>query len=811
MDQEKAPRFAWIKSHFKLWWIAVPIIIVFSLFQLTSDLGEQGLLDSPFLRTNIYPLARTVNGLMTNIKFKIRGEESHKQKIVILAIDEDSLSAIGRWPWHRDDLATTLYYALKMGAKLIALDVVFAEKEERVPEALLQELEKANLSDALRSHLKDLDTDQKLEDLLRAFQDRIVLGFPLTGLCWPRYDGNTPGVCPVDAVEATQEIESAHLDKLALPETIPLPLSQIKKTPMNYIINPLPNLKRFNDAAKYAGIFFASPDPDGFIRRYSLLSVHQSKVYPSLALAMARLIKGKEIHIEYTQDARIQRIGFGQDSTDLIPSTPLGYLDLNFRAGHSSPKSDELNFTTLSVVDLFRAASADEEPDPAQKAEKLKIKERVQDVLKDSYAFLGATALGIFDMRAFPLESNAPGVEGHAVALDNMLSGDALRSASSIQLGWLPLALLWVLGLTFAIIFSEMDAIANIGLFVGFIILSAVVDIQFLFKNHINFPTAFLLIEVSTIFVVIVAIRFILEERKKKFIRQAFSHYLAPQVVEFVLKDPSKLTIGGERRELSVLFTDIRGFTTLSETMEPKELSNFLNEYLTAMTDIIFEFGGTLDKYIGDAVMAFWGAPIFREDHAFQAAQAAIKMQKKMLQLQGGFKQKYGANLSMGVGLNSGVVSVGNMGSSKIFDYTVIGDQVNLASRLEGLNRIYGTGVLCAEQTLLAMPESMRSQLDYRRLDSVKVKGKTQAIELIELCLHPVDAAAQDFFEKGRAEFKKRAFDLAIDLFQKSSARYFEVHQEQDGVCEYFIERCKKYQKTPPSDTWDGSNELTEK
>ncbi len=775
---------------FPLWLVAIPIVGVFTVFQLTFDLGEQGRLDSPFLRENIYSFTRSVNGAMTNFKFKIRGPEKPKQKIVIIAADDYSVANIGRWPWHRDIYALLFHSAFKLGVKYMGIDTVFSEEENRIPKEAYEAIKGKNPK--LAEQLKQFESDPQLAQVFEHYKDRIVLGYTPNKTCQPRY-ADKPEDCPVGNEELNKEVQES-ISKFALGEDIPLSLDTIHKTSMSVMLTGVFNIPLFRDAADHAGHFGVDPDSDGYIRRYPLFAVNQNKLFPALALELAALVNNDTVKVKFTNDARIERVYFSKEETNPIPVTRLAYIDLNFRGPAQS-------FTYVSANDILIAANGDDE----------KLKAEIQDKLSGSIALFGVTAIGLYDMRAFPFDSNTAGVEGHATALDNLLSGDELRSASSIQKDWLPISLLILLGLLFAILFSRFEAIPSLLVFAGFNALLGFVDITYLFHNNINLPTGFLVLEISVIFAVILSLRYIIEERNKKHIKSAFSHYLAPSVVEMVLKDPSKLTVGGERKELSILFSDLRGFTTLSEKLEPKLLSQFLNEYLTEMTEIIFEYGGTLDKYIGDAVMAFWGAPLEQSDHAVRACLAGIKMQKRILEIAPYFKEKYGAEVSMGVGINSGVVSVGNMGSKRIFEYTVIGDHVNLASRLESLTRLYGTGILSTRYTLDALPAEFKSQIHYRVLDVVKVKGKSNAADLIEILPEAINEKALELFYLAKDDLKRRKWDDATALFKKSNELYQQQFGTEDPVCAIFIERIEVFIKNPPPEGWDGTIEMRSK
>jgi adenylate cyclase len=308
----------------------------------------------------------------------------------------------------------------------------------------------------------------------------------------------------------------------------------------------------------------------------------------------------------------------------------------------------------------------------------------------------------------------------------------------------------------------------------------------------------------------ILAAKYVMEERNKKFIRGAFSKYVAPAIVDSILKDPTKLSVGGDKKELTILFSDIRGFTTFSEQMDAKQLTHFLNDYLGIMTDIVFECGGTLDKYIGDAVMAFWGAPLDQPEHSANACKAAAKMMQALEKNKPRFKEQYGVEVNIGIGLNTGVVSVGNMGSDRIFEYTVIGDHVNLASRLEGLTKYYGVAIVTSRFTFDSISHAGLGMPPSRTLDFVKVKGKQKAVELIQVLEREFSADGIEIFRKGRELYAAQKWDAAIEEFRKS-AELLAIDGVQDGPSVLFIERCKDFKKEPPASDWDGSWEMTSK
>jgi len=290
------------------------------------------------------------------------------------------------------------------------------------------------------------------------------------------------------------------------------------------------------------------------------------------------------------------------------------------------------------------------------------------------------------------------------------------------------------------------------------------------------------------------------EEKQRKQIRSAFQYYLSPQVVEEILKDPSKLKLGGEKKVLTVLFSDVRGFTSISEKLDPEILVSFLNEYLTPMTDLIFQHGGTLDKYMGDAIMAIFGAPLPQEDHPYKACSTAVKMLEELENLKRKWREQNLPEIDIGIGINTGPMSVGNMGSAQRFDYTVMGDAVNLASRLEGLNKLYGTRIIISEYTLREV-QNLKKALFVRELDFVAVKGKKEPVKIYELLSLTEVLEWKDLvegFSTALQEYRLGNFERALALFQSLREIY-----PDDKPTQCFISRCETLLLSPPS-SWDG-------
>jgi adenylate cyclase len=594
------------------------------------------------------------------------------------------------------------------------------------------------------------------------------------------------------------------------------------------------NLYGISQVAESSGFFDANVDPDGVIRSTQLVKLTEAGFFPSLALAQASMILGEKPDVLFDGTGAVGTIRFNNKNLN-VPVTPSGAAEINFRGRDQ--------FVYLSAKDLLEAtrphefeqrqnmlvelkqklqtAQTEGNRSPAsdelqkqvetlekeQAVNRTKI-ERIQAALKDSAVIIGVTAIGAFDMRTFPYGSNIPGVEGHANILENILSGTLLEHGSS-RLGTIVIFLLMTVGtLLFAYAAEKFEAVPALLLFVAVTLGLGFTDIKILFETYNqNWNTGFFTLEVLTVFVLTLALKYVTEEKNKKFVKGAFAKYVSPSIIDDIMADPTKLRVGGERRDLTIVFSDIRSFTSFSENMEATRLAKFLNDYLGLMTEIVFECQGTLDKYIGDAVMAFWGAPTPQPGHAGNAIRAAIRMQQVLNEHHARYQSQYGVDVQVGIGINSGPVNVGNMGSERIFEYTVIGDHVNLASRVEGLTKTYGVKILATRFTLDEMEKFGEVPPAHRSLDFVKVKGKKQAVELIQIFEKEPSPLALARFGKGRNHYARQEWDLAIEEFQITK----NLMGGSDGPSQMYIERCEEFKKNPPELDWHGEWEMHSK
>jgi adenylate cyclase len=417
------------------------------------------------------------------------------------------------------------------------------------------------------------------------------------------------------------------------------------------------------------------------------------------------------------------------------------------------------------------------------------------DTFKDSFVFVGCSAPGLLDLRPTPVNAKCPGVILHATFVDNLLTDSFIAEAATpvVILGVLATALAAALSLTYGGRWWQAGPLAVVWLGVPLVVgFTAYAEGQW-------WPVAAHGTASALGLVGALAGNYLAEGRQKAFIKQVFRHYLSGDVIEKILRDPKHLELGGEKRELTIMFTDLAGFSSFSERLGPVELTTLLNDYLSEMTDIIMDEGGTLDKYEGDAIIAFWNAPLEQADHAVRACRAALRCQRRLAELRPVFQQRTGASLRMRVGLNTGEVVVGNMGSRKRFNYTILGDAANLASRLEGANKAFGTETMVSGSTWQLASAQFRA----RKLADLRVVGRKTAVPVYELTGLATDAApgAWDTFAAGLARFSEGKFTEAGQLFEQLA---------DDPAAQSYARRCAELTAHPPV-TWDGVWGLTEK
>jgi len=530
---------------------------------------------------------------------------------------------------------------------------------------------------------------------------------------------------------------------------------------------PLPEIM---DASRAVGFVNAWPDEDGSLRRADLTFDFEGEKYASLNLHAVSVAKGIPVEEIIKDLPMIDGIpgGWGYDSKEVL---------VNFR-GPQIPQLE--TFPTYSYAELI------DENIPL---------EWIKEWVGGKIVLVGATALGTFDHYNTPFQTQLPGVYFHANIVDNLWNGDFLTSAN---IG-LTICLILLIGISGGIIVPRVTAwqvalsvFSFIGIFwyIGYILLA-----KKLYYMELVAPT----VSMAGSYISVFFYRFIVEQKEKAGIKKAFGVYVNPHVVEQIAKNPDALKLGGEMRDMTVMFSDVAGFTSISEKLTPQELVQLLNLYLTSMTDTIMKYDGTVDKYEGDAIMAFWGAPLIQPNHSKQACIAVLENRERLKELNVELEKKGMHKLAARCGLNSGPMNVGNMGSSQKFNYTVMGDAVNLASRLEGANKQYGTYLMISEMTY----DQVKEDVEVRELDLLRVKGKKVPIKVFELLdmkgnLTDAQKKGRDIYNDALGLYRKRDFKKAMARFQKVQ----EILPE-DGPSETYIGRSKDYIKSPPPEKWD--------
>jgi adenylate cyclase len=548
--------------------------------------------------------------------------------------------------------------------------------------------------------------------------------------------------------------------------------------PVSYL-SSIPPIQILAENARALGNVATIPDPDGIYRRIPVVFPYRERWVPSLGLVVFHLLRGRETAVLEKNSLRLQDFSLPLDSRQ------------NFLLFYYSPGKDFRRLSAFNVIQSSLALQEGRKPIYSP------------ETLRDKMVFVGFTAPGLFDLKPTPVSSVTPGMSVHATLLANLLHRDfRVRISPSLSLG---LAL--VLALAMSITVLLVPGLWQLPL----LLLAYGGGLAFLvfisFRHSLWMDGVLLASSLGLSFAMSSVFSYATEGRQKRQIKQAFSHYMSDLLVQDLLKHPEKLRLGGEKRVLTVFFSDLAGFTSMSEKLTPEEVVTLLNRYLTAMTDIILASGGIIDKYEGDAIMAFWGAPIPQEDHAARGCLAALENQARLAELREEFIRIGLPPVFARIGINTGEMIIGNLGSSQRFDFTVIGDSVNLASRLEGAGKEYGTAILISEETY----RHAQAAVEVRELDLLQVKGKQLPVRIYELVakkggLAPGQKRAYELFAEALALYRKQEWEEASRRLQQ----VLELNPE-DGPAKTFIRRCQSYKANPPGPGWDGVYRLTTK
>jgi adenylate cyclase len=697
-----------------------------------------------------------------DMKFISRGHLKPGNEVVIAAIDEKSLDELGRWPWPRHNLVTLIDHLSQYNARVIGLDIVFPEPEDSNLKTL-QYLEdnlkqgtagNKDIQDTIGHVKRKVDYDRQLAESIKK-ANNVILGY------FFHMDKE-------EIKHKKKEEFRRHLKNIIESNYKIIKYRKTTRQPPFYRAYAAESsITLLSQAAKSLGYFNFIPDENGSIRWVPLVIKYQDRLFPPLSLVMLREYTGKNILLKI-EDFGVEEIRLGSLK---MPVDRFGNMLINFNGKAKT-------FPHYSVTDI--------------------IHNRINpENFKDKIVLVGTTAEGLKDATVTPYDKAFPGIEIHANVIDNILHGKFL-----VRPDWVTFFDVFIIFLSCIILSFVLPKLKAVyGLcFTALLVLSYFLFSRYIFISQgLWFNLVYPFFNITMVYSGITIYRHMTEEKEKKFIKGAFGQYLSPKVIEQLMEHPDMLRLGGERKVLTVLFSDAAGFTTISEQLEPEELVELLNEYLTEMTDIILKYDGTVDKYEGDAIIAFFGAPISIDDQALKTCRTAIEMQKKLEALREKWKSENKPELFVRIGLNTGPMVVGNMGSRTRMDYTIIGDAVNLASRLEGINKNYNTSIIISEKTF----RSAQDAIVARELDIIRVKGKSEPVKIYELIDTKEEIDNQklkilEIFQTGLEKYRERKWKEALDFFNQVL-----MLDKNDGPSPVYIQRCEKFIQDPPPDDWD--------
>jgi adenylate cyclase len=829
-----------------------------------------------------FSLLEFIQNKIDDTKLNSMMNSTTSAEAALVAIDEDSISEIGRWPWSRDVMADLTEEVLKNGARSITFDVVFSEAQrenlaadkkfgsiiekykdrvilgtastEQIPtriepykdicltEAFLylggQEMVKIPAGNLPRfviddetetfetarwdllfkdffSAIKTKTTTQFLKE--RKVKSTAEMTFFQSNALTKLISENIYGYCnvwltksdfylyPIEkpVLAAYQEALGKDLNKGTIYQELET-IKTIKSHPIPQYLGWLQNINEIQKPALYTASFNIKPDSDGLIRHYPLFSRIGNKTgssfLPSLALQM---------YLHALQLRAEASFVYSAKNNEKIISAFKTYSLINEKSPANTILVDDFSririkyygrqktFPHISAKDLIDKNSATMKISFYRDREFIEETVSKKEFLKDRTILFGATALGLYDLRNTPVANLFPGPEIHLNAFANLIDGNYILDLKNSE-DVIPWAV-FALGFVFTILISLSSSLIMPIVLIASIVITYVIELLIYKYQNIMMTSWPFYVVLMASFACIATFKFFTEEKSKRQIRKAFSKYVSPIVVNELLKSDSNLALGGKKQRLAVFFSDLRGFTSFSESLDPQELAQFLNIYFNKMTDEVFAAKGTLDKFIGDAVMAFFGAPLQNDNNSELACVCALNSIHRLDELNKELRDKKYPHLEMGIGINTGDVSVGNMGSSVIQNYTVMGDTVNLASRLEGLTKEYGVKIIIGEQTYL----DVKNKFLCREIDLVRVKGRSDSTSIYELItdgeLQAEEKEWLSTYNRAREFYKSGFFSEALPNYK----RCLELHKF-DQVSQIFIERCKDFLTHPPDPNWDG-------
>lgn len=692
------------------------------------------------------------------LKMELGQEKPLKDmSIIVVDIDESSIKEIGHWPWPRDKVAQLVDGIRALGAISVALDVFFSDSPPNpVDEVLAKATGSLALDGKALSVMKGLKPQLDRDEILKK-----SLGNGDVSMAFLLHD------------DENQSSLGA----------LPQPLAEVKNaeaTNLFVLSRYQGNLALLQEAAGNGGFITVIPDRDGVIRKAPLILAFNDTAYPSLSLEAVRvalLLERKEVKLQWGmigETPSLDGIKVGADFN--IPTDPDGRVLIPFRGARSK-------FKHIAAADIING----------------KVK---SDALKNAIVFVGSSALSLSDFISTPIGPQFPGVDAHASMAEGILTQNFVYAPYFAPA--LELALLVVFGLVLAFLLPFLEALWMVlAALIAMVLLIGSYAGLFHFNNmliSVSLPLGLVTAEIA--FNLVYGMLF--EFRRRAQLKNLFGQYVPKELVERMSEHPELYSMEGSSEVLSVLFADVMHFTTICEGLTPKQIRDMLNRYFTPMTRIILENKGTIDKYVGDMIMAFWGAPISDPDHAKNALTTALQMQAETQRLTIEFAQLGLPEIHIGIGVNTGTMSVGDMGSEYRRAYTVLGDTVNTGSRMEGLTRFYGIKIATGQDTRTGQEDFV-----FRLVDKVKVKGKAKAVELYEVVGFRKDATPElieriGLHEKGMQLYFAKDFKAAAAIFQS-------LLSDNKIMYELYLDRIKMFETSPPPDDWDGATEWTKK
>ncbi len=689
-------------------------------------------------------LPDSLDNRLRDYLFTIRGELPHNQNVVIVDIDETSIKSLGQWPWSRDKLAKILENLTLANVGIVGLDIVFAEEDRTSPHKILQDL---------KIYKKDVPNyDLEFANIVE--NSPVILGYQFDLVKKDNVNAKVPQI-PAIFIEKDKPQDKSYLIEA---------------------YNTILNIPQIQDKAYSSGFFNNIPDDTGIIRSVPLVISYDDTIYPSLALEVIRVINGtQKVVVQYDENG-ISNIVLDDIS---IPTDRYGRMLINFRG-------PERSFKYISAIDIYNNSFDKSEID-------------------GKIVLIGTSAAGLFDLRATPFDSIFPGVEVHANIIDNILMQDFIYKAS-----WLDganILIIFVLSIIIVMLTTYTTFWANPIIFISFSTSYLFLVYNLLFDYgivlNILFPIATVLIAsiMTTLF------DYFYNIKKEEAIKAKFASKVSKNVMDDILKNIDKNEFSAKSKEVTIFFSDIRGFTNISEKLDAKELISFLNRYMQPMSEIIIKYQGTIDKFIGDAIMAYWNAPIDIKNHCDLALKASLEQLEVLEKLNVELQKENLPKIDIGIGLNTGTVIVGEMGSSLRSDYTVIGDTINLGSRVESLCKYYDSKLNISNFT----KDKLQEKYIFRFLDLVKVKGKNEPVEIWQV-LGSGEAKESlkeelDLYHKAIEFYKNSDFLNALEIFESLENN---ENKTNKNIYKIYITRCKEFIKTPPKN-FDGVYEHTTK